>query len=368
MLDNILETGYGLLDKGLVPDVLLRIVIRALLRQRLREIDHGSFEANHAAKIAWIDGVKERETIADLTDKANEQHYEVSTDFLMSCLGPFAKYSSCLYPTGNETLEEAEVLMLESYCEKARLRDGIDILDLGCGWGSLSLYLAQKYPNSRITGLSNSRTQKAHIDGVAKARGLSNVTIITGDVNFFDFKADQRFDRILSIEMFEHMKNYKSLLRKVSSWLRPTSKANSEESLLFIHIFCHKTTPYHFEEGDGWMAQTFFSGGTMPSHDLLLYFQDELALLQSWYISGTHYSKTLEHWLEKQDRNGKAGLQELKRDAVAQGRSEEEASKTYYRFRVFYMACSELFNFNDGQEWGVGHYLFKLKAPEADSA
>ncbi|KAF9269325.1 S-adenosyl-L-methionine-dependent methyltransferase [Marasmius fiardii PR-910] len=351
--DSILEIGYGLLDRGLVPDFILRRVIRALVRQRLREIDHGSLEANHAAKTEWIAGVKARKTIADVPDKANEQHYEVSTDFILSTLGPYAKYSSCLYPTGKETLEEAEILMLESYCEKAQLVDGLDILDLGCGWGSLSLYLAQKYPNSRIVGLSNSTTQKAYIDKIAESRGFNNLEIITADVNTHEFEETRRFDRIISIEMFEHMKNYQTLLKKISTWLK------SQDSLLFIHIFCHITTPYHFEEGDGWMAKNFFSGGTMPSFDLFTYFQDDLMLIKSWYLSGMNYSRTLEDWLKIQDKNRKAGLEELLKDAKKKGSDPSEAEKTFYRFRVFYMACSELFRMNGGQEWGVGHYLFR---------
>ncbi|KZP22043.1 S-adenosyl-L-methionine-dependent methyltransferase [Athelia psychrophila] len=368
-LARVEQLAYDLLDRGLIPDFVLRPAIRALCRQRLREIDLGSFEANHAAKMQWIEGVRARETIAELTDKANEQHYEVSTNFIMSCLGPYAKYSSCIYPTGKETLEEAEVLMLESYCDKAKLADGQDVLDLGCGWGSLSLYLAQKYPKSRITGLSNSASQKAYIDSTAKQRGFTNLEIVTADVNTFDFDASKRFDRILSIEMFEHMKNYQILLHKVSTWLRPHSglakdEAEGEEALLFVHIFVHRTTPYHFEEGDGWMAKTFFSGGTMPSHDLLLYFQSDLTLERSWYLDGRHYSRTLEDWLKRQDGNAAAGLRELEADAVAKGLPEEEGRKAFYRFRVFYIACSEFFGLNEGQEWGVGHYLFKAKSTQ----
>ncbi|EJF65457.1 S-adenosyl-L-methionine-dependent methyltransferase [Dichomitus squalens] len=359
LTDNILEVAYRLLDKGLVPDFVLRPAIRALCRQRLREIDHGSFEANYAAKMQWIESVRARSKIADLTEKANEQHYEVSTEFMLSCMGPCAKYSCCLYPTGKETLAEAEVLMLESYCEKAQLRDGLDILDLGCGWGSLSLYLAQKYPKSRIVGLSNSSTQKIHIDKTAEARGLTNLEIITADVNAFDFNGSRHFDRILSIEMFEHMKNYKMLMAKVASWLRPDGP---EDALFFVHIFCHRTTPYHFEEGDGWMAQTFFSGGTMPSHDLLLYFQDDLTHVRSWFINGKHYSQTSEHWLKAQDANAKAGLAELEKDAVAKGLDKEEGRKAFYRFRVFYIAVAEFFGLHGGNEWGVGHYLFKRKS------
>ncbi|KAJ7594491.1 S-adenosyl-L-methionine-dependent methyltransferase [Mycena floridula] len=357
-MDSILQVGYDLLDKGLVPDFVLRRVIRLLLRQRLREIDHGSLEKNHEAKMKFIEQVRSREAIAIATEKANAQHYEVSTKFILSTLGPCAKYSSCLYPTGKESLEEAEILILDSYCEKAQLKDGQDILDLGCGWGSLSLYLSKKFPKSRIVGLSNSATQKTHIDATAKAAGLSNLEIITGDVNTFDFAGSKHFDRILSIEMFEHMKNYEILLKKISTWLRPCTP--KEPSLLFIHIFCHRTTPYHFEEGDGWMAQNFFSGGTMLSHDSLVYFQSDLRMVRSWYLPGTHYSRTLEAWLRTQDRNKKAGIEELRQDAIAKGVDPAEAVKTFYRFRVFYMACSELFGMDNGEQYGVGHYLFAL--------
>ncbi|KAI4520428.1 S-adenosyl-L-methionine-dependent methyltransferase [Schizophyllum commune Loenen D] len=364
VLDRLEDAAYDLLDRGAIPDFIVRVAIRALLRKRLREIG----DEKHAAKMAWIEGVKRRTEIADHTDKANEQHYEVPTEFIISTLGPAAKYSSCLYPTGQETLEEAEVLILDSYCEKARLRDGQDVLDLGCGWGSLSLFVAARYPNSKVVGLSNSTTQKAFIDKTARERGLRNLEIITADVNTFDFVGERHFDRILSIEMFEHMKNYEALLAKVSGWMRPSVQegdglagTDEDPSLLFIHIFCHRDTPYHFEEGDGWMAKNFFSGGTMPSHDLFLYFQTYITLERSWYLPGTHYARTLEDWLKLQDSKKQEGLAALRRAAVAQGRDPIEGDKTFNRFRVFYMACAELFAMDDGQRWGVGHYLFRRK-------
>ncbi|KAJ4475629.1 S-adenosyl-L-methionine-dependent methyltransferase [Lentinula aciculospora] len=326
-------------------------------------------------KMAWIEDVKQRTSIADVPEKANEQHYEVFTKFILSTLGPCAKYSSCLFASGNESIEEAEILMLESYCEKAQLQDGQDVLDLGCGWGSLSLYLAKKYPNSRITGLSNSSTQKVYTDASAKSQGLINLKIITADVNTYNFPTTTRFGRILSIEMFEHMKNYQVLIKKVSTWLRFNVDTHSE-SLLFLHIFCHRNTPYHSQDMEGqagsdktnWMAKNFFSGGTMPSHDLLSYFQDELSLVRSWYLPGTQYSKTLEAWPKLQDRNAITGLSEFQADAKAKGQDHIQGLKTFYRFRVFYIACSELFNFNGGQEWGIGHYLFnkKLKLNNSD--
>ncbi|OCB88451.1 S-adenosyl-L-methionine-dependent methyltransferase [Sanghuangporus baumii] len=386
--------AYDAVDKGLIPDFLLRIAVRALCRKRLRDIDLGSFSANQEAKQGFVGDLRARKAIAEQTDRANTQHYEVSTKFILSCLGPRAKYSSCLYSTGKETLAEAEGLMLASYCEKARLKDGQNVLDLGCGWGSLTLYLAEKYPNSRVVGLSNSNTQKAHILGVAKEKGLGNVEVrqirsldiwhlrgnlsnigqvITADVNTFDFTDGRTFDRILSIEMFEHMKNYEALLRRISTWLCPREISSvkeengkekddaEEDSLLFVHIFCHKTTPYHFENDDGWMAQMFFSGGTMPSHDLLLYFQSDLTLVKTWFLNGKHYSRTLEAWLHLQDAHTKEGLAELEQDAKAKGLDPVEARKAFYRFRLFYIACAEFFGLNGGEEWGVGHYLFKRK-------
>ncbi|QRV79568.1 cyclopropane-fatty-acyl-phospholipid synthase [Ceratobasidium sp. AG-Ba] len=357
-MDSVMQFGYNLLDKGAIPDFVLRRVVRALSEQRLREINYGSLEANHEAKMRWIEKVRARTVIADETKKANEQHYEVSTEFMKLCVGPRMKYSSCLYPTGKETIAQAEEIMLESYCEKAKLCDGIDILDLGCGWGSLSLFLAEKYPNARITGLSNSSTQKTYIDSVAKEKGFQNLTIITGDVNVYDFEEGGRFDRILSIEMFEHMKNYQSLMHKISTWLKPNAKAAGGEALVFIHIFLHKTMPYDFEEGDGWMAQNFFSGGTMPSLDLLSYFQTDLVLKRTWFINGRHYAQTSEHWVQLQDANRAAGIAELERDARAKGFDPIEGRKAFYRFRTFFLAVAVFFAMHNGEEWGVGHYLF----------
>ncbi|KAG1777775.1 S-adenosyl-L-methionine-dependent methyltransferase [Suillus placidus] len=309
IMDGFLQL-YLLVWKRLVPNFALRIIVRALCRQRLREIDHGSFELNHAVKMKWIEDVCARASIAGSTQTANEQHYEVSTKFILSCIGPYAKYLTCLYPTGHEILEQAEISMLESYCEKVHLTDVMDVLDVGCGWGSLSIYLAQKYPKSRTTGLSNSSTQKSYIDAIAKEKGLNNVEthcgyIITGDVNTFEFVETRRFDRILSIE--------------ISTWLRPASANYARESLLFVHMFC----------------------GTMSSHNLLAYFRSDLALTQ--------------------DRNAKSGIKELEEDAVSKGLTEEEGRKAFYRFRVLYMACSEPFAFHGGEEWGIGHYLFKPK-------
>lgn len=280
----------------------------------------------------------------------------------MTMLGPYAKYSSGLYPTGKETLEAAEIIMLESYCEKAHIKDGQDVLDLGCGWGSLTLFLAERYPNSRIVGLSNSRTQREYILQLVSQKGLTNVEVITADLNYHEFPPLTKFDRIISIGALEHMKNYDALMTKISTWLRPTeSKDTDDEAFLFIDIFCHQRMPYHFEESDGWMAKTFFTGGTMPSYDMMLYFQSNLTLVRSWFVNGTHYALTFEDWLKRQDLNKKQGLNALEMDAISKGRDLEYARTTFNRFRVFNIACAEFFAFHGGNEWGLGHYLFKLK-------
>ncbi|SCV71705.1 BQ2448_3293 [Microbotryum intermedium] len=396
-MNALTQLGYDALDRGVVPDPIVRRAIRYLCRQRLQEIKATEMETSVEAKWAYIHGLKQSE-VAIETDKANEQHYEVSTEFIQSCLGPNIKYSCCLYPTGNETLEQAELLMLESYCDKAKLEDGMEILDLGCGWGSLSLFLAKKYPNSTVTALSNSATQKVHIDSQAALRGLNNLTVFTGDVKVFnDFEGTRSFDRILSIEMFEHMKNYEHLLKKVSSWLKPNAEAKTGEALLFVHIFCHRDTPYHFEENDGWMSKHFFSGrsrhlgfedvvdleltlgvvfvflgGTMPSFDLFTHFQTDLTLERSWWINGKHYGRTCENWLKVQDSHRSKWfntsfprLDELVTGPAAKAASKQERStqgaKSFYRFRVFFLACAEFFALDEGESWGVGHYLFKKR-------
>ncbi|KIJ49480.1 hypothetical protein M422DRAFT_27845 [Sphaerobolus stellatus SS14] len=366
--------GYNLLDKGLIPDWILRPVIRHLCKVRLNSLPlpEKGFTAHAGYKSQFVSSIRQLPSItaAGSTGKANEQHYEVSTEFMLSCLGPRAKYSACLWEAEDangkkkklKSLGEAEEAMMALYCLRASVKDGMEILDLGCGWGSLSLYLAEKYPNAKITGLSNSSTQKAYIDGVAHKKDLKNLTIITGDVTVFDFAGKQSFDRILSIEMFEHMKNYELLLQKVSTWLKlPSETLDGTEALLFIHIFCHRSTPYHFEDDDSWMARTFFSGGTMASHDLLLHFQSDVSLVQSWWVNGKHYGRTSEEWLKMQDRNIKTSIQNLEKDAKMKAMDKEEGRKAFFRFRIFFLACAEFFALNNGEEWGVGHYLFKRK-------
>lgn len=258
------------------------------------------------------------------------------------------KYSSCLYPTGKETLAEAEEKMLALYVDRAELKDGMSILDLGCGWGSACLYFAEHFPNSHITAFSNSRTQKTYIDGVAKSKGLANLTVITGDVVDYQFPG-AAFDRVVSIELFEHMKNYQLLMSKIAHTLKPDGK-------VFVHIFCHANTPYDFAEGDGWMAAHFFTGGTMLSSDLLLYFQDQLSVKRHWWVNGKNYAKTCEDWLltmlEKKNEIW-PGLEETY--------GKENSAIWWNRWQIFYMACAELFAWDGGDTWGVAHLLFEKK-------
>ena len=342
----------ALLEKDLLPDWLIRLGIRRLLRQRLRAERSAAPEANLHRFAAALRTMP----IAVNTAESKAQHYEVPTLFYQKCLGPRLKYSSGLYERGEETLAQAEEKMLALTCARAQLADkpalslsnGLDILELGCGWGSLTLWMAEKYPRSRITAVSHSRTQREHITGEARRRGLGNITVLTCDMNDFDLAGGQ-FDRVVSVEMFEHMKNWPRLMARIARWLKPGG-------LFFAHVFVHSRFAYHFVARDqtDWMSRYFFTGGMMPSHDLFTRCQDDLKLVELWKVNGTHYAKTSEHWLQNMDAH-KADLLPL----FAQTYGPSQVRKWWAYWRVFYLSCAELWNYRGGEEWHVSHYLFR---------
>ena len=336
-----------LLDQEMIPDPLLRWGIRRRLSATLKRYRPRGPKAREHWSRQYIESLKS-EPIAVETAAANEQHYELPTAFFELCLGKHLKYSSGLYQHPGCSLDEAEAAMLGLTCERAELADGQQILELGCGWGSLSLWMAEHYPNSQITSVSNSRTQKLHIDAQAAKRGLGNLKVITANIAHFEDLPAQHFDRCVSVEMFEHMKNYQLLMRRIAGWLKPGGK-------LFVHIFTHHDCPYPFEvQGpDDWMAKYFFTGGQMPSDELLLSFQDDLKIEQHWKVNGMHYSLTSEDWLANMDRNREKIMPLLEQTYGA-----ANCRRWWVWWRLFYLACAELWGYRGGEEWLVSHYRF----------
>ena len=342
----MIKVLINLAEKGFLPDLLIRLGIKRLCGQRLSETNTLGLEALENSHQQWIDLLTES-PVAIVPEKANEQHYEVPPKFFELVLGANLKYSSGYWSKEVFSLDESELEMLKITCERAGLVDGQDILELGCGWGSLTCFMAQKFPNSKITAVSNSKDQRNFIQQKNDKLNLQNIKVFTADMN--DFSTDEKFDRVISIEMFEHMRNYDELLKRIDGWLKQNGK-------LFVHIFSHKEVAYPFEDkGDGdWMAREFFSGGQMPSHRLLMSFPDRMKIEKDWRVCGTHYEKTSLAWLRKMDTN-KIEVLELFKTTYG----EKDASAWFQRWRIFFMSCEVLFGFNKGSEWGVSHYLFE---------
>ncbi|MGB0715273.1 MAG: SAM-dependent methyltransferase [Phycisphaerae bacterium] len=331
------------IESGLVPASLIRWGIRRLHQQRLDE----EMDAVRAGENRLDEFVAQLESapIALTPEKANEQHYEVPAAFFQQVLGPHLKYSSGYWAEGVTDIGVAEAAMLSLSCERAELVDGHRILELGCGWGSLTLWMAAHYPQSQIVAVSNSASQREFIYSQCKERGLNNVEVITCDMN--DFSIDRTFDRVVSIEMFEHMRNLGQLLHRISTWLVPGGK-------LFVHIFCHRRFAYLFRSRGpaDWMGNHFFTSGMMPSFDLFSRFQQDLRLEESWYENGSHYGKTSDAWFDLQVKRRREVMPIL---VEAYG---DDAAIWFERWKIFFLACAELFHFNRGEEWGVGHYRF----------
>lgn len=338
----------GSLERNLLPDSVIRRLTRLLLAARLRSGYKPSQELQLSHLLQFVHSLR-KTPIAVMTEKPKSQHYELPTSFFKIVLGKHLKYSCCYFKDKMSTLEDAEKAMMELYCERSQLKDGHTVLDVGCGWGSLSLFIAQKYSSCKVTGICNSVTQKAHIEEQCRELQLENLEIIVADISTFEMEGS--YDRILSIEMFEHMKNYGNLLKKMSKWM-------NADSLLFVHHFCHKTFAYHFEDlnDDDWITRYFFSGGTMPCANLLLYFQDDVSVIDHWLVNGKHYAQTSEEWLKRMDDN-KISIQPIMESTYG----KDSAVKWTVYWRTFFLSVAELFGYNNGEEWMVAHFLFNKK-------
>lgn len=333
---------------GEVSDTAVRGLLRFGLAGELRRRAAGSPEEQKRQKLEFVRELR-MSPIAIASELVNEQHYGVPPAFFELVLGRRMKYSSGYWPHGVGDLDAAEEAMLALTCERAELADGQEILDLDCGWGAFSLYAAERYPHASILGLANSASQRAYLEETSRARGLTNVRFETADVTYWSTL--RRFDRVVAIEMFEHMRNYDALLARIASWMRPAAR-------LFVHILTHRELAYPIE--GGCMVERFFTGGIVPSDDLLLYFQRDLRVIDHWRVDGRHYARTCEAWLARLDAHRDAALEALEAlEAFSQGRSREEGLRTLAEWRLFFLSCAESFGYDRGREWMVSHYLYE---------
>lgn len=343
----MISLGIEAVERGIVPDAITRIAIRRLCRQRLCNSRNGSADPEDRARARFLDSMRSG-PIALVPERANQQHYELPPEFFAAVLGPRLKYSCCYFSSEDTTLPAAEEAALQRTCQRADLDDGQDILELGCGWGSLSFWMAEQFPNSQITAVSNSTVQRLYIESQIASRGVNNLEVVTCDMNNYS-AGEESFDRIVSVEMFEHMRNYESLLSRIASWLKPEGK-------LFVHIFCHRSLSYPFET-DGatnWMGRHFFTGGIMPSADLFQQFDRDMAVSHHSLWSGRHYQRTAEAWLANLDSH-----HDEVRGILAKVYGANQANRWLNRWRMFFLAVSELFGYSDGKEWCVGRYVME---------
>lgn len=342
----MINLGLALAERSWLPDAIVRLGIRRIVRARSNQLEKLGCEAVQEAHHQFVQECR-RSPMALSPQESNQQHYEVPTGFFQYVLGPHLKYSCSYWGPSTQTLEHAEAQALQIYQDRAQLVDGQNILELGCGWGALSLWMASRFPASTITAVSHSATQKNYIDTQAVKRGITNLKVITSDIN--DFHIEQKFDRIVSVEMFEHVRNHYELFRRIADWL-------GEDGKLFVHIFCHQdqASPYESKGAEDWMAHYFFTGGMMPSDRLFTQYQDHLRLVRQWRWSGTHYQRTSNAWLQRQDQYRSQIM-----SIMEQVYGQKDASLWFQRWRIFFMACAECFGYDQGNEWYVSHYLFE---------
>ena len=348
-MSAVTATAVSWTESGLVPDTVIRAGIRRLLESKRKEINSGDVEYAANTLNRFV-AMMNKSPIALVPDLANEQHYEVPAEFFSYVMGDHLKYSCCYWPNYAVSLSDAEIAALELTVIRAGIEDGMQVLDLGCGWGSLSLWIAEHFPNATVTSVTNSTSQREFILKQAGDRSIQNIDVIACDMN--DFSTKKRFNRVVSIEMFEHMRNYGELFRRIDDWLLPDGR-------FFMHIFCHRTTPYEYQDKgpSDWMSRHFFSGGIMPSANLPLRFTENLIIDEQWHWNGKHYVKTCNAWLDNMDKNKDAIM-----PVLAKCYGAWNASLWWQRWRIFFMACAELFDYDEGQEWFVGHYLFRKAA------